>query len=42
MKKYTQLYNEIKSMIISGELKSGDKIPSVRKAAQIYNVSITT
>ncbi|MDE6156093.1 MAG: PLP-dependent aminotransferase family protein, partial [Eubacterium sp.] len=28
--------------IISGELKSGDKIPSVRKAAQIYNVSITT
>lgn len=42
MKKYTQLYNEIKNMIINGEMKSGDKIPSVRKAAQIYNVSITT
>ncbi len=35
MKKYTQLYNTIRDMILSGELKAGDKIPSVRKAAQI-------
>lgn len=42
MKKYTQLYNIIKDKIINCELKSGDKIPSVRKAAQIYNVSVTT
>lgn len=42
MKKYTQLYNNIKNMILSGELKSGDKIASVRKAAALYNVSITT
>lgn len=42
MKKYTQLYNRIKDMIISGELGCNDKVPSVRKAAQIYNVSITT
>lgn len=42
MKKYMQLYNIIKDMILSRELKYGDKIPSVRKAAQIYNVSVTT
>lgn len=42
MKKYTQLYNIIKDKIINSELKSGDKIPSVRKAAQIYNISVTT
>ena len=42
MKKYTQLYNIIKDMIVTGELQPGDKIPSVRKAAGIYNVSLTT
>lgn len=42
MKKYTQLYNIIKDMILTGELQSGDKIPSVRKAAETYNVSLTT
>ena len=42
MKKYTQIYNIIRDMILSGELQSGDKIPSVRKAAENYNVSITT
>lgn len=42
MKKYTQLYNTIKDMIVTGELQPGDKIPSVRKAAGIYNVSLTT
>lgn len=42
MKKYTELYNTIRDMIISGELKKGDKIPSVRNAADIYSVSATT
>lgn len=42
MKKYTQIYNLVKDMILSGELKAGDKIPSVRKAAENYNVSLTT
>ena len=42
MKKYTQIYNIIKDMILSGELQTGDKIPSVRKAALNYNVSLTT
>ena len=42
MKKYTQIYNIIKDMIISEELQAGDKIPSVRKAAANYNVSVTT
>lgn len=42
MKKYTQLYNKIKDMITSGELTCGEKVPSVRKSADIYGVSITT
>lgn len=42
MKKYTEIYNTIRDMISSGELQSGDKIPSVRKAAATYNVSLTT
>lgn len=42
MKKYSNLYNEIKNMITSKQLLCGDKIPSVRKAAEIYGVSTTT
>ena len=42
MNKYTILYNQIKNMILSGELSAGEKVPSVRNAARIYNVSITT
>lgn len=42
MKKYLEIYNLIKSQIIHKELKAGQKIPSVRKASGIYNVSITT
>ncbi len=42
MKKYTELYESIKDMITSGELKEGTKVASVRKAAAIYDVSITT
>ena len=42
MKKYTRIYNTVRDMILSGELQHGDKIPSVRKAATTYNVSMTT
>lgn len=42
MKKYITLYNDIKNKIISGEMQSGEKVLSIRKAAAIYNVSITT
>ena len=42
MKKYTKLYNLVKNMILTGELQPGDKVPSVRKAAKMYNVQLTT
>lgn len=42
MKKYIRIYNIVRDMIASGELKAGDKIPSVRKAAATYSVSLTT
>ena len=42
MKKYDILYSSVKSMIESGELKSGDKLLSVRKASEQYGVSVTT
>lgn len=42
MKKYIEVYNDIINKINTGDLKSGDSIPSVRKASRIYRVSITT
>lgn len=42
MKKYKQIYHLIKDMILSGVLRPGEKIPSVRKAAAQYGVSMTT
>lgn len=42
MKKYLDIYNEIKNQIESKELPSGSKIPSVRRASELYGVSITT
>lgn len=42
MKKYEELYDNIKAMISSGQLTVGDKLPSVRKAAEIYSLSVTT
>lgn len=42
MKKYLQIYNDIIDKINTGELKSGSKIPSVRAASKLYQVSITT
>lgn len=42
MSKYDELYNKIKADILSGQLKAGDRLPSVRKAGSIYSVSRTT
>lgn len=42
MKKYFEVYNDIKNKIESGELAEGEKIFSVRKASNFYRVSITT
>ena len=42
MSKYNTLYNKIKKEITDGRLKYKSKLPSVRKAALIYNVSRTT
>lgn len=42
MSKYNEIYSIICEKILNNEYKSGDKIPSVRKAAEIYGVSITT
>ncbi len=42
MSKYNTLYNKIKKEITDGRLKHKSKLPSVRKAALIYNVSRTT
>lgn len=42
MKKYEQLYNNIKNMILTNQLKAGQKVPSIRKTAQTYNLSVTT
>lgn len=42
MKKYVQIYEYYKNLITTGQLKSGDKMPSVRKATDIFGVSKTT
>lgn len=42
MKKYEELYNQIRNMILKNQLKPGDKIPSIRKTAKMYDISITT
>lgn len=42
MSKYNELYNIIKKEITDGQINNGAKLPSVRKAALIYNVSRTT
>ncbi|MDF2925117.1 MAG: transcriptional regulator GntR family [Paenibacillaceae bacterium] len=39
---YEQIMNQIKSAILSGELKEGDVIPSVRALAKDLNVSVIT
>ncbi|WP_310603521.1 GntR family transcriptional regulator [Anaerosporobacter sp.] len=39
---YEQIMNQIKSAILSGELKEGDLLPSVRGLAKDLNVSVIT
>ena len=39
---YTILVNDIKNKIISGELKSGEKLPSENELLDIYSLSKTT
>ena len=40
--KYLQLYNYYKKLILDGVLKSNDKIPSIRKCAESFELSRTT
>ena len=42
MKKYTELYNYYKELIITRQLTSGEKLPSVRNAAALHGISKTT
>lgn len=42
MKKYIEIYEYYKGLIQSGVLKSGDKLPSIRNACNILQVSKTT
>lgn len=42
MSKYNDLYNYIKKEIISGQIDYGEKLPSVRKAGTLFEVSRTT
>ena len=39
---YEQITTQIKAMIISGELKAGDAIPSMRALAKSIHVSVIT
>lgn len=39
---YVQIMNQIKSAILSGELKEGNVLPSVRSLARDLNVSVIT
>lgn len=42
MKKYLDLYNYYKNIIISSQMKKGEKMPSIRKCAELHGVSKTT
>lgn len=42
MKKYAEIYDYYKKLITTKQMKSEDKMPSVRKASEIFNVSKTT
>lgn len=39
---YEQITSQIKAMIMSGELKTGDSIPSMRSLAKTIHVSVIT
>jgi len=42
LKKYIEVYEYYKSLIIKGQYQSGDKMPSIRKACEVLSVSKTT
>ena len=42
MKKYLNIYNYYKELITAKQMKSGDRLPSVRQAAEMFSVSKTT
>ncbi len=42
MKKYFEIYNYYKDLISTKQIKNGDKMPSIRSAANIFGVSKTT
>ena len=42
MLKYTQAYTMFKEMIADGRLRRGDRMPSIRRAAELYRISRTT
>ena len=39
---YEQIVNQIKNLILTGELKSGEAMPSIRKLASRLEVSVIT
>lgn len=39
---YIQLYKEIKNKILSGEIREGEKLPSLRSISESLSISITT
>ena len=39
---YIQLYEKIRDGILSGEIKEGEKLPSLRSLSKALDVSITT
>ena len=39
---YEQIYRQIKEMILSGVLKAGDSLPSMRVLAQQLRISVIT
>lgn len=42
MKKYMRIYDYYKDRIVHGQLKKGNRVPSVRKTAELFGVSKTT
>lgn len=41
-KKYVEVYNKIKSDLVSGSIAFGKKLPSKREAAELFKVSVIT
>lgn len=39
---YQQIYNQIKTAILSGELREGDMLPSIRALAKDLRISVIT